>query len=270
MEEEARKQLASDIIAIMEAYGISDFNINDKLNRSVKTLASNKIATLLRINYRHIQNVGKTSLAQYLEELPLLIQFLRACEGSVIQLKGTITNPRGKQIKGTETYAKLSYPHFLTGLEMFTNTWLEKEQDGLFQYEFGWKDKEPITWTETKTSGSNTEEYEYKDPYFTEDYSDEEIEMMISFLKHEQKQEKKTTKNAVLGFVANNIVELIKPVTQNWIVTKLYSFVYDVMLVGKCVGKVITEEGFSGDIGRDKFQQVKNWIVALNSYMKRK
>ena len=171
MEEEARKQLASDIIAIMEAYGISDFNINDKLNRSVKTLASNKIATLLRINYRHIQNVGKTSLAQYLEEVPLLIQFLRACEGSVIQLKGTITNPRGKQIKGTETYAKLSYPHFLTGLEMFTNTWLEKEQDGLFQYEFGWKDKEPITWTETKTSGSNTEEYEYNEEGEVEDTS---------------------------------------------------------------------------------------------------
>lgn len=262
------EQMRNEIKAIMATYGISDFDIHDKLNPDVKASASRKIAFFLNIHGNYKKHDWEQELN--LVELPLLIRFLRTCEGSAIEMKGTITKPQGRQIKGTEVSVKVTNHSFLKWLEMFVNTWLEKEQDGLFQYVFGWKDKEPITWMRTESSGSNTERIEYKDPYFTEDYSDEELEKIIQHYNQESKFIKKSTKNGELGFIASKIIEYVQPLSHEWKQTKLYSFVYDMMLVGKCVGKVaIIEEGFSGDIGREKSQQVRNWIKAYNRDLER-
>ena len=78
------------------------------------------------------------------------------------------------------------------------------------------------------------------------------------------------TNNSHLGRVASAILIML----DKWCIcsnkpnkTKLYSFVYDLMRWAKFTGKTcITEEGFSGDIGREKCQQVRNWLKAWCIY----
>ena len=249
-----KNQMASEIKAIMEVYGISDFEIPDKLNPKVSALASERIASnmLLPLAERMSSTIETNR-----KELAKLIKFLRECEGSQITLEGLITKPQGKNIKNTYSTTQIADRYFLTMFEQLANTWLEREQDGVFQYLFNWDFKQPVKYI-------NKDGEEEFDRFFTEPYSDQEIDQIISYYDSQEKERKKRSISVILGRLANRIISFIEPATKEWTQTKLYSFVYDVMLIGKCVGKVaITEEGFSGDIGRDKSQQVRNWIQAF-------
>lgn len=243
----------SNIEAIMQSYGLTDFEMPDKLNPNNKVPVSRRLASFV-VWYANNGYGIDHSISTRLKELPLLIQFLRTCEGSALEIKGTITKPKGKQVKGTELTTTISNQQFLTWLELFVNTWFESQQDGLFQHEFGWDFKQPLPVYEDE-----------QDSFFTDPYSDEEISQIIDYYDKLEKSYLKYSKNGELGRLANRIVDLMQPVCMDWTQTKLYSFVYDIMLLGKCTGKeCITEEGFSGDIGREKAQQVRNWLQAYN------
>lgn len=240
----------NDIRAIMEAYGIADFDIPDKQNPNFKIAASRRIASLVvwyANNGYSIDHATQTSF----KDLPLLIQFLRTCEGSDIELRGKIQNPHGKQVKGTELKVTISNHHFLRCLELFANTWLEQQQNELYQDEFGWDSKEPLK--------VNDEE---QDPYFTDPYTDEEINDIIDYYERLEKSYRKYTKKGELGRLAVRIVDIIEPVATDMKQIDCYSFVFDVMLKGGMTGEdSITYEGK----GREKADQVRYW---LNAYKK--
>lgn len=248
----------SFIIPIMEVYGMSDIEMSDPLEQF--TSLSRRIATILNINVTWIHIDWQQKAIQD-AEVPKLIRFLRACEGSTIKLRGNATKPLGKLVKGSELALTISDPDFLLFLEKSANTWLKKRYGDNFEDIFGWDAKKAVT--SQKDTG---EEYnQIEDSFFTEEFSNEEIEKIINYFKKQSKE--KSSENGIRGFVADNICKLILPATKGWTQTKQYSFVYDVMLVGKCTGKIaITEEGFSGDIGREKAQQVRNWIKAFERY----
>lgn len=131
----------SDIKDLMESYGLTDFEIPDQFTPNLK--ASKRLASYV-LWYANNGYGIDFPISTRLKEIPLLIQFLRTCEGSTLEIKGTITKPKGKQVKGTELTATISNQQFLTWLELFANTWFESQQDGLFQYEFGWEFKQPF------------------------------------------------------------------------------------------------------------------------------
>lgn len=250
----------SDIKDLMESYGLTDFEIPDQLSPNLKAMASGILASYVLWYANNGYGIDH-SISTRLKEIPLLIQFLRTCEGSTLEIKGTITKPKGKQVKGTELTATISNQQFLTWLELFANTWFESQQDGLFQHKFGWEFKQPLTLREDLAPVYEEEQ----DPFFTEPYSDEELSQIIDYYDKLEKSHLKFSKNGELGRLADRIVSLMKSVCIDWKATKLYSFVYDIMLLGKCTGKeCITEEGFSGDIGREKSQQVRNWLQAYD------
>jgi hypothetical protein len=78
-------------------------------------------------------------------------------------------------------------------------------------------------------------------------------------------KEKKYNKNEILGEAA---VEILTFIVRNDILgemskTKKYSLVYDLLVLFNVdVGIMIQEDGFSGSVGREKYQQVRNWITA--------
>lgn len=255
-----KKTMVDKIKAIMDYYGISDFEIPDKLNHDIKASASKRLAFYL--TFTNVSTIS-SELEVSRKELAEFIKFLRACEGSAITLKGIITNPQKNDIKGTEKITKISDKYFLSWLELFVNTWLEREQDEIFQYLFKWESKKPLSYT-------NKEGEKEDDCFFTEPYSNEEIEEIISFYGKEIKSYEERTKNGELGRLASKLLSIIEPVKQEWTQTKLYSFVYDIMKAGGKTGKkAITGKDFSGDIGREKSQQVRNWIKAYNRDLER-
>lgn len=252
------KPSTSDIKAIMQSYGLDDSAFKgtaDILYNYESVVALIELAFGNFDFYTALQHIYKAELFK-------LIQLLRACKGSALEIKGTITKPKGKQLKGTELSTTISNQEFLTWLEVFVNTWAEREQDGLFQFAFGWDFKQPLTLRRGQAPVFEEEQH----PFFTESYSDEEISQIIDYYDKIEKSHPKLTKNGKLGSIANRIVTIIiKSACIDWTQTKLYSLVYDLMLLGKITGKeCITLKGFSGDIGREKSQQVRNWLQAFN------
>ena len=106
--------------------------------------------------------------------------------------------------------------------------------------------------------------YHYLDPYSTED-----LDAIIEATKSPRdKIRLDKNRNAMLGCFASIALEIIDPVTpNNFTKTKLYSFVYDIMAIGEIV--VDRGEGFSGDIAREKLQDVRHWLDAFQELKKK-
>lgn len=228
---------------IMHSYEIHDVEILDNLS----VLLATDIMIRPPMNYQPPSNECK--------ELAMLIKFLYACNYSQITINGIVTNPQGKQIKGTGLNVSISSDnHFISDLFYFANTMLELYQGGDYQYEFGWDFKENIIW--------GKEEH----PFFTEVYTNDELDCIIDY---ENKKESKrvTTKNGRLGFVASHMIKKIEHAKVEFrTIAKLYSFVYDIMLVGGWTGKKCIEaDGYDGVIGGAKYREVKNWLNAYES-----
>lgn len=95
--------------------------------------------------------------------------------------------------------------------------------------------------------------------------------------EHCIEKEEPLKKNKLLGNYANGLLAILN--TYGFIKelltaqkgkggkTKVYSFIYDALLLAGITGREeITEEGFSGDIGSDKFQEVRKWILSYEKH----
>lgn len=100
-------------------------------------------------------------------------------------------------------------------------------------------------------------------------YTDEDLDKIIEATKSPRdKIRLDKNRNAMLGCFASIALEIIDPVTpNNFTKTKLYSFVYDIMAIGEIV--VDRGEGFSGDIAREKLQDVRHWLDAFQELKKK-
>lgn len=187
------------------------------------------IATAFR-QFRYEKEEGS------IKGLPALIGLLVACEGSDIEVKGTIKKPKGKQVKGTEM--KVSIP---ASSEIL---------------------KQILYYAAIKIDSRATDEPIEPDKYTDDDF------LRIAATDDDTFFPK--GKNATLGKLAWGItlafqftgITNAKKVAFN-------SLIYDIMLAFGYTGKVaITEEGFSGAVGREKAQQVQNWLTAWEKWQK--
>lgn len=239
-----------DIKELMKFYGFQDNLVYDPyvIFDEVEPKAA-YTSEVLRCLIMHHYNETKLP-----NELFSLIEFLNTCKGSPLKLTSTITNKRGNELNGQEKSTTISNEYILTILELFVNTWYDKKVDRLF---FPVAKKQPLK--------SNHSEFLYGEEVssifdFTEPYDDDEI-CKISKYINDTKCKDKITNNTKLGIDAGYFLALIKWCNIQGNKTKLYSFVYDLMRLAKHTGKkCITEEGFSGDTGREKAIQIKNWI----------
>lgn len=188
------------------------------------------------------------------KQIAELIRFLRSCEGSPLKISGTIQKPYKGQVKGTNLSFNLNDKYTLFYLELFLNTILEKNQEGFYQYKFGWDFKQPVRYY---LEGGIIEE----DSFFTELYTDEELSKIIEYEKEKESNQPKFTENAKLGKLCYYFYSVLEEqgVLRNH-KTKAYSFIYDFLAIKGNLNNI--GEGFSGTIGKEKYQVIKNLIKA--------
>ena len=239
-----------DIKELMEFYGFQDL-----MQYGAVT------SCLLGSVVQFLVNKYKTQLD--MRELLSLVKVLRLCHGggeeNPLILKRTITTTSKYGLKGQVKTITISNNYILTALELFAKRLLIEENNLWIQ------------WNMLDKYHSQS----MNDSYDGNELNDDEIiDMMENY--YSTIPQTNVTNNSHLGRVARYILVML----DKWCIcsnkpnkTKLYSFVYDLMRWAKFTGKTcITEEGFSGDIGREKCQQVRNWLKAwdIDSHATRK
>lgn len=239
-----------DIKELMEFYGFQDI-------MRYGTFASCFLGSYVQF----LINKYKTQLD--MRELLSLVKFLRLChsngEGNPLILKRKITTSSKYGQKGQEKTITISNNYILTALELFAKRLLIEENDLWIQFQ--------LQYANEKNCLDKYHSQSMNDSYDGNELNDDEIiDMMENYCS--TIPQTNVTNNSHLGRVASDILVM----QDKWCIcsnkpnkTKLYSFVYDLMRWAKFTGKTcITEEGFSGDIGREKCQQVRNWLKAWN------
>lgn len=241
-----------DIKELMEFYGFQSGTI---------------ISWLIGREVQFLVNIYKTQLD--MRELLSLVKFLRLCHGggeeNPLILKRTITTSSKFGLKGQVKTITISNNYILTALELFAKRLLIEENDLWIQLQYA-NEKNCLDKYHSQSMNDSYDGNELND--------DEIIDMMENY--YSTIPQTNLTNNSHLGRVARYILVML----DKWCIcsnkpnkTKLYSFVYDLMRWAKFTGKTcITEEGFSGDIGREKCQQVRNWLKAwdIDSHATRK
>ena len=176
------------------------------------------------------------------------IRFLRSCRGSKLKISGTITNPYAGQVKGTGVDFTLSDEETLYFLHLYMNTVLYDSQDGYYQYWFDWGDKE----------------YFWEERGIWQPYTDEELDKIIAYENYEEAKNNAVKGNGKIGRLCYNWYSRLKEKKSfGGGKQKEYSFIYDLLVLAERTN--YRGDGFSGTIGREKYQDVKNWIAAYKT-----
>jgi hypothetical protein len=249
----------------MDVYGIHDVEYS-------KNCFKGMLSQYIAINSRWGMREQEPETSDYIKgytEMARLMDFLRACGGKELHISGTISNPQGNEKKGCVRDIYISSQYFKDMLESFVHTLFEKSQEGLFQCEFDWEWKKPIKHMWKTTVDGKEVEVEEEDPFFTEPFSCEEIKKINDYFDEKEKKQFRTI-NGKKGRIVNRIKKSVSQYVTDMNTTKLYSFIYDVMLTAGITSKDgYIGEGFSGDIGREKSQHIRNWLKAYEKERER-
>lgn len=197
-------------------------------------------------------------------KIALFIKFLKSCAGSRIQLTSTISNPDKGEVKGSTKKIIIDDKLLLDNIYLLANTLLEANSDGTYQYEFDWEFKDKV-----KYKRGLAPVYEIQEsPFYTEPYTDEELNSIIAYESSREKR-KELTPNALIGkrldFIYNTLVkQKIFGNSARGEKTKEYSFLYDYQVLIGIANNIGI--GFSGCIGKEKYTNVKNWISAYKNH----
>ena len=94
-----------------------------------------------------------------------------------------------------------------------------------------------------------------------EPYTDEELNNIIEYEKEKESNQPKLTQNGKIGRTCYSFYKALK--LQGILgnnKTKDYSFIYDILVIRGKVNDI--GKGFSGTIGKEKYQNIRNWINA--------
>ncbi len=221
----------TEIIKLMESYGLQDFLISDRYNSDVKGWASNRFAIYLQI--KHSEKVGSLwsnpfPYPDYLECVQL-INLLSKTDDVIL------SHSSRKDIMATLSNKELKYV-----IWRLLHTWLEYRQGGLFQWLFDIDFKQ-------------TDEFICD---FTKPYTDGELKMIEDYCKNAiHNKDKFTKKGGEYGKIADYIANLMmnNETYSKLGVTKQYCFVYDAM----SIAEIVDHEGLSN---KDKYNKVKFWL----------
>lgn len=200
-------------------------------------------------------------------EIAKVIKFLNLCgEGNAYEIKSTIINEETGKLKGWTEKVNFNSAGVYRILynELVDNLVLLYDYN-IFNSKI--KDFEDIEDIEVGNDCMHKSEIDLM-------YGDlnvipnETLDVIIR--EYDKRSKHKTTGNARLGRIANNIYNSLKENNGYRTATyvKQYSFIYDLFVL---YGKVSDScgKGFRGGIGREKYQNVKNWITAYKTFVQR-
>lgn len=255
-DKERIKECIKEVQSLMKYYSIDDFKYNpSKVSKGNLSTHIKRVFSISSLSQSVVP-----SISQMRKELVELMNFLNLCNGSTLYLDSTISNPHGKQTKGQVLKMGITSKELLTWLELFAHSlFYENYSD---YYEVRENDRKKEIFPEDDAL------YFFKKPY-----TEGQIEQLYIEYVEKEKAQKKMPENAKRGIIAISIEEAFKAweKSKDMTKTKLYSFIYDVMhIFGEEGDKGFIGEEFSGEVGREKQREVRNWIEAFKSYQRQK
>ena len=187
-------------------------------------------------------------------EVAELIVFLQKCLGNEIKLTSTIKNPSDGEKSGFQIHHVLKSPQIAFEIIKWANTFLEWEQDGLYQSEFEW-DLKPM---------------DEKCHFYTEPYSNEELATIIRYEKKQLSEDLSLTQHPQNGKLASTIYfklnknDVFKSQQKNGKgKTKEYAFIFDII----CILRKYPD---NNEANKEKYDKVKGWIKAYQGIADKK
>lgn len=190
-----------------------------------------------------LDNVGDCLL------LAKFIKFLRSCGDNEFKISSTIKEPQKGEVKGSNIVFCFKNHKVTSELQETINNLLVKVAD-IESERMKYKANVPMEIRELYAKGSH--------------YTNEEIEQIIKY-EEKHRPKKKMTKNVEIGLSLYDIYMYNK--NKGYFghsKIKEYSYLYDWCVLNNLANDI--GEGYSGVIGKEKYQQVKNWITAYEKY----
>ena len=206
-------------------------------------------------------------------EIAELIDFFRSVTGGEIELKGSVENPRNGEVKTMLKKCSIKNRLLQNALELFLNTLLENEQDGLYQYLFSWKNfKQPIKYTRKNKKGKEILE---KDAYFVEPYTEEELNQILQHERLQHEREISYNEYGKIGYrlqwLYSRLVDVDIFGNGKQTQRKEYCFLYDFAVLAEKAPHIAGDKlgKCTGDIGKEKADWVKNKMTSYDSQTKK-
>lgn len=241
-----------DVKALMEYYGYEDSQSDLPFDSKSEKLTE------------YVESLVNESFHQSIEiELFQLIKLFNSCVNSPLKITSTITKPRAKdnEIKNTESTITISEPYLLAKFRQFVTSLFGMR----YHYEIDAHGCCRISpFRDYRASQmSSFRRYPYCQSILDALIDEVEEKKVVDLYP-----KRKITKNCKLGGYAEAILAyLLRHDFYEENKTKRYSFVFDLMRLGGKTGrKNISDKGFSGDVGREKCENVRSWLNALMKY----
>lgn len=206
------------------------------------------------LKYIHSEVKEDTKLWGNKLEIAQFVQFLRLCGKNSYKIISTIQHPQKGKVKGSAESFTFNSSYISTPISLMAEEMLHSVSEGEYEYIFGWNEKPIIEGYSYLFSGLSD---------LREPYSDEELKQIIEYEK--KKAQSKPKRNASIGKRLYFVYKKLKEAGYfGQSKQKEYSFLYDWYVLGGVANDI--GEGYSGNIGKEKYQQVKNWITAYEKY----
>lgn len=180
-----------------------------------------------------------------------LALLMRSCMGGKIEIRCTISDPQKGEVKGTSKAIEIESNLFNIYFSKFLHTLISQYTNDIM---YG-------------AMGDYKKHYVFGDFGFMEDWTEDELKSIIEF--EENDINRKLTQSAKLGrrlaFVLEKLDDygLFEGMNQR----KTYSFLYDWCVLNGIVNDI--GEDFSGSLGKEKADWVKNRLNAFHKQIKK-
>ncbi len=183
------------------------------------------------------------------------VKFLRLCGNNEYKIVSTIKHPQKGRVEGSVESITFDDNHLYLHMRALAEQMLHYAGEGDYEYEFGW-DEDRL---------DDEEEWGCVRIMF-EPYSDEQLDKILEY-EHTKAERKKGLKgNAFKGkrlYFVYRTFEKAGYFGESK--QKEYSFLYDWCVLAGVANDI--GEGYSGLIGKEKYQQIKNWFTAYEKYV---
>lgn len=187
------------------------------------------------------------------------VKFLRLCGDNTYKITSTIKHPQKGKVKGSSESFEFSDRYMNMHLLSMAEQMLHYISAGEYEYHFNWAEKESSHCIGIEGHYLSIQGFhEVKKPY-----SDEELDQIIEYEKG--KSQRKCTGNAAKGKKLHFIYNKFKEAGYfGQSKQKEYSFLYDWYVLAGIANDI--GKGYSGSIGKEKYQYIKNWITAYEGF----
>jgi hypothetical protein len=188
-------------------------------------------------------------------EIAQFVKFLRLCGDNSYKITSTIKHSQQGKLKNSPESFTLEDRYIITAIRLIAEEMLHRVDDGFRDYCWGWDEK-----PKTKETLDRFEEFED----FKEPYSDEELNQIIEYRKGLASKE--PSGNAEKGRTPYYLYNTFREAGFfGHSKQKEYCFLYDWCVLAGLANDI--GKGYSGTIGKEKYQQIKNWITAYEKFI---